>query len=214
MNGVSPDGKRVSYSGASRETKMDIYTLPLDLSDPEHPKAGKPEVYLATPAREWLGRFSPDGRWMGYLSDESGTQELYVRPFPGPGGKWQISNGGANIPVWSRDGQQIFYTNPEKKIMVSDYTAKGDSFSYSKPRVLTDTVLNHTEFDIAPDGTRFAVVSRPDAVQAKQGNLHAMFLLNFADEVRRKSPLNGNWSAVSWASLLSYPVGSVCRPYP
>lgn len=189
MNGVSPDGKRVSYSRRSSETNMDLYTLPLDLSDPEHPKAGKPEVFLATPAREWLGRFSPDGHWMAYLSDESGMQELYVRPFPGPGGKWQISNGGANIPVWSRDGQQIFYANPERKIMVTDYTAKGDTFSYSKPRLLTDTELNHTEFDITPDGKRFAVVSRPDAAQEKQGNLHATFLLNFADEVRRKSPL-------------------------
>jgi Tol biopolymer transport system component/tRNA A-37 threonylcarbamoyl transferase component Bud32 len=191
MNGFSPDGKRVSYSIVGRETQRDLYTLPLDLTDPEHPKAGKPEVFLATPAVELFGRFSPDGRWMAYVSNESGRPELYVRPFPGPGGKWQISNEGGNIPVWSRDGRQIFYTNPEVKIMVSDYTAKGDSFSYSKPRVWADTALNgnigvSNYFDIAPDGKRSVVVSSPGTAQEKQGNLHATFLLNFADEVRRR----------------------------
>ena len=192
MNGFSPDGKRVSYSVQDAETKMDTYTLPLDLTDPEHPKAGKPEVFLRTPANEDRARFSPDGRWMAYVSDESGTREVYVRPFPGPGGKWQISSGGATGgPVWSRDGRQLFYGNPEFKIMVSDYTAKGDSFSYSKPRVWADVALNggnglNPYFDIAPDGKRFAVIPKADAAQEKQGNLHATFLLNFADEVRRR----------------------------
>lgn len=129
------------------------------------------------------------------MSDESGTRELYVRPFPGPGGKWQISSGGATGgPVWSRDGRQLFFGNPEFKIMVSDYTAKGDSFSYSKPRVWSDVALNagnglEPYFDIAPDGKRFAVVPQADAAQEKQGNLHATFLLNFADEVRRRVPV-------------------------
>jgi Tol biopolymer transport system component len=194
VNGISPDGKRVSYSIVGLEGKMDTYTLPLDLSDPEHPKAGKPEVFLRTPAWEGWARFSPDGRWMAYVSDESGTREIYVRPFPGPGGKWQISSGGGAAPVWSRDGRQLFYGNPELKIMVSDYTTKGDSFTYSKPRVWSDTGLNggnglNPYFDIAPDGKRFAVIPRADAAQEKQGNLHATFLLNFADEVRRRVPV-------------------------
>ncbi len=191
MNGFSPDGKRLSYSIVGPEGKMDTYTLPLDLSDPEHPKAGKPEPFLRTPAHEVWARFSPDGRWMAYVSDESGTREVYIRPFPGPGGKWQISNGGGNVPVWSADGRQLFYGNPEFKIMVTDYTAKGDSFSYSKPRVWSETALNGGNgtdpyFDIAPDGKRFVVIPQADAAREKQGNLHATFLLNFAEEVRRR----------------------------
>src|SRR5262249_450795 len=91
---VSPDGRRVAYSSSSSDTGYDLWALPLDLSDREHPKAGKPEVFLKTPADEYDPAFSPDGHWMAYSTTESGTRELYVRPFPGPGGKWQISNGG------------------------------------------------------------------------------------------------------------------------
>jgi Tol biopolymer transport system component len=197
MDSFFPDGKRVSYSAEGPETKMDTYTVPLDLSDPEHPKAGKPEAFLHTPASEVWARFSPDGRWMAYTSDESGTRELYVRPFPGPGGRWQISSGGATGgPVWSRDGRQLFFGSPEFKIMVSDYTAKDDSFTYSKPRAWSDTALGGSPngsdpyFDIAPDDKRFAVIPRADAVvEEKQGNLHATFLFNFADEVRRRVPV-------------------------
>ncbi len=195
MDGFSPDGKRVSYSIAVPDRKQDVYTLPLDLTDPEHPKAGKPEVFLRSPAQETWARFSPDGRWVAYASDESGTREIYVRPFPGPGGKWQISSGGTTGgPVWSRDGRQLFFGSPENKIMVSDYTVKGNSFSYSKPRVWSDTALSSPAgadpyFDIAPDGKRFVVIPRPDSAQEKQGNLHATFLLNFADEVRRRIPV-------------------------
>jgi hypothetical protein len=87
----SPDGRRLAYGVAGAGTGSDIWTLPLDLSDPEHPKPGKPEPLLVTPAGEGYARFSPDGRWIAYWSNESGTAEIYVRPFPtGSGGKWQI----------------------------------------------------------------------------------------------------------------------------
>jgi Tol biopolymer transport system component len=87
----SPEGQRLAYYANSPDTGFDIWTLPLDLTDPDHPKSGKPEPFLRTPASELLPRFSPDGRWIAYRSEESGTNEIYVRPFPsGSGGKWQI----------------------------------------------------------------------------------------------------------------------------
>ncbi len=174
-NSFSPDGKRLSYTMQSSETKYDIWTLPLDLSDPEHPKPGKPEVFLRTPANEQRGAFSPDGRWMAYQSDESGTYEVYVRPFGGsqagnspgsPGGRWQISSGGGLHPVWSRDGRELFFATPDFQLMVSDYSVKGDSFTYSKPRLWPDKQLlggPRPYFDIAPDGKRFAVFPRPES---------------------------------------------------
>ena len=69
----------------------------------------QPQPFLRTPFDEFAPMFSPDGRWLAYLSDESGRLEVYVQPYPGPGGKWQISTEGGAEPVWARDGQELFY---------------------------------------------------------------------------------------------------------
>jgi hypothetical protein len=140
---------------------------------------------------------------MAYDSDESGTYEVYVRPFGhsqaqssqgGPGGKWQISSGALD-PVWSGIAsggrRELFYAIPDDKLMVSEYTAKGDSFTYPKPLLWADKALlggSRPYFDIAPDGKRFAVFARPDA-EERLGNVHVTFLLNFFDEVARKVPV-------------------------
>jgi len=81
----SPDGKRLAFSEQNAETWMDLWTLPLDTSDPEQPKPGKPELFLGTPFAELEPAFSPDGRWIAYTSTESGRPEVYVRPFPAGG---------------------------------------------------------------------------------------------------------------------------------
>ena len=70
---------------------------------------------------------SPDGHWLTYYSNESGRNEVYVRPFPGPGGKWQISTGSGTSPVWSHKSPELFYQNNEG-IMVASYTTKGEAF--------------------------------------------------------------------------------------
>ena len=82
----SSDGRRLACHEINPETGYDLWTVPLDTSDPDHPKAGKPEPFLQTPANELVPRFSPDGRWIAYRSDESGTEEIYVRPFPSSAG--------------------------------------------------------------------------------------------------------------------------------
>src|SRR5207249_3264593 len=82
--------------------------------------------------------FSPDGRWIAYRSDESGRDETYVRPFPGPGGKWQISTGGGTNPTWSRTRHELFYGTPDQRIMVAPYTVEGDSFRAEKPRLWSE----------------------------------------------------------------------------
>ena len=139
-NSLSPDGRRLAYMSASPGNKPDIWTLPLDLTDPEHPKPGKPEVFLRTPAGETFSAFSPDGRWIAYSSDESGRAEVYVRPFQSSsGGKWQISTEGGGYPFWSRDGRELYFLSLDSHIMVADYTAKGDSFEAGKPRVWSET---------------------------------------------------------------------------
>ena len=98
----SPDGKRLAFAEVAPDTGADVWTLPLDLSDPEHPKPGNPELFLRTPSNEYDPAFSPDGRWIAYSSQESGQPEVYVRPFPGGRpGMWQISTDAGVL--WSMD---------------------------------------------------------------------------------------------------------------
>jgi Tol biopolymer transport system component len=144
-NSFSRDGPRLVYHQAGSETKFDLWTLPLDLSDADHPKPGKPEVLLRTPFNEGEGRLSPEGRWLSYTSDESGKYEVYVRPFHssqgGPGGQWQISTAGGGYSFWSRDGRELYYESSDNRIMAVSYVVKGDSFLYAKPRVWSDTQI-------------------------------------------------------------------------
>jgi serine/threonine-protein kinase len=188
----TPDGRRLGFD-PGRGGGSDIYTLPLDVSDPEHPKPGKPEPFLNTPAREVDSAFSLDGHWMAYASNESGVEDVFVRPFPGPGGKWKISTGGGKFPTWSRNGRELFFLGIDNRIMVTEYTAKGDSFSAGKPRVWSDRQVIHPSFirvlDLHPDGKRFAVFARSETETATAtSNLHVTFLLNFADDLLRRVP--------------------------
>jgi serine/threonine-protein kinase len=185
------DSRRLAYvhKGA------DIWTLPLDLSDPDHPKAGKPEPFLTTAALETdYPAFSPDGRWLAYQSNESGRPEVYVRQFPGPGGKWRISSEGGRFPVWSRKERDLLFQGADGRVMVSEYTAQGGSFSPGKPRTWSPTAISlagvFNSFDLHPDGKRLIVFLRPEDEESK-GNLHANVVLNFADELRRHLPPAG-----------------------
>jgi Tol biopolymer transport system component len=192
----SPDGQRLAFA-ESVDTGFDLWTLPLDVSDPEHPKPGKPELFLGTPFDEQEPAFSPDGRWIAYRSNESGRNEVYVRPFPGEApsrsGRWQISTGGGAHPIWSRNGRELFYESPDNHIMAAAYNAKADSFAADKPRPWSNTqVLGRVparwNVDLAPDGKRFAVFPRPEATGEQKGSVHVTVLLNFFDELRRRVP--------------------------
>jgi Tol biopolymer transport system component len=193
---VSPDGRWLAYYERGPQTGFDIWMLPLDLTDPDHPKPGKPELFLRTPAQEMLPRFSPDGRWIAYRSNESGIDEIYVRPFPaGRGGQWQISRGGGIYGLWSNNGRELFYETAERRIMVMDYTVEGDSFVPGKPRVWSDKQLFYTglsNLDLAPDGKRFAVLALAKAAEGEKDSRHVTMLLNFFDELKRRIPPGGN----------------------
>jgi Tol biopolymer transport system component len=147
---LSSDGRFLAYHVIDNKTKtwdLGLYSV-----------AGKKtSAFLSTPAAEVNGRFSPDGRWIAYQSDESGTVEVYVRPFPGPGGKWQISTAGGGQPVWNRNGKEIFYVAADNKLMAVD--VKADSgFEAGPPRALFDVHLksvNGWKYDVSPDGQRF-----------------------------------------------------------
>ncbi len=195
----SPDGRRLAFAEMGVETNLDLWTLPLDTSDAEHPKPGKPELLLRTPAAELEPAFSPDGRWIAYTSSESGVGEIYVLPFPpGPGGKWLISAGGGRHPIWSRKGRELFYEGPDNRIMVASYAVKNDSFAPDKPRLWSGArILDPgrgiaaSTLDLAPDGKRFAITPMPEGVGEQKGSGHVTFLLNFFDYLQRRVPGGG-----------------------
>ena len=195
--GFSPDGRTLAYMEVKPEGDVDVWTLPMDTSDPEHPKPGKPAPFLQTPATEVGLVFSPDGRYVAYYSNDSGSYEVYVRPAPEPDGKpapgkWQISTGGGSWPQWSPAGHELFYHGLDNRIMVTDYTAAGGSFSSTKPRAWSDRQIRQSgvylSFAIAPDGKRIAVFPMPEPTTEDKGPGHVTFLLNFFDELRRRVP--------------------------
>ena len=123
----SPDGETLAFVEDHPDSGYDILLL--------HMRDRKVTPFLNSRFDEMYPEFSPDGRWMAYVSDESGREEVYVQPFPGPGGKWQISNEGGQEPLWSRNGKQLFYRRRENQVWVVDVQT-GSGFSASKPRLL------------------------------------------------------------------------------
>jgi Tol biopolymer transport system component len=169
-----------------------IMILPIEGDEAAGWKAGKPTVFLDTPANEYQARFSPDGKWLAYMSNESGQNEVYVRPFPGPGGKWQISTDGGSNPLWSQTRPELFYVR-DQRIMVATYAADRDSFRADRPRQISETSLLPLRagstlrmLDLHPDGQRFALATRREASAVKQDKV--IFIFNFFDELRRIAP--------------------------
>jgi serine/threonine-protein kinase len=188
---ISPDGRRVAYT-----VNGEIWTLPLDTSDPDHPHPGKSELFLGPPASESSPAFSPDGRWIAYESNESGARtELFVRPFRAggnPAGKWMASAGeGVLSHVWSRDGRELLYATSAGRIMSVAYTAKGDVFVPDKPRPWPGPrmapVAMASSFDVTPDGKRLVLFMASESDDESKTQ-HISVMLNFFDEVRRRLP--------------------------
>ncbi len=186
---VSPDGTYVAVHRRSPETLYDIWMLPLDCTDPERPKAGALEVYLRTPVNEWGAVFSPNGRWVAYYSDESGTGEIYVRPAHGRGGRWLVSSSGISgtTPHWPSSGRALYYLSPDRHIMEVTYTEEGNSFVADEPQRWSEATLPSAAFNLSPDSTRAIIAAPAEPLDARH-TLHVTFLLNLFDELRRRAP--------------------------
>jgi serine/threonine-protein kinase len=183
-----PSGKYLAFAETNTETDSDIMILPMEGDEASGWKPGKPAVFLNSPAAESEAMFSPDGRWIAYVSNESGRNEIFVRPFPGPGGKWQISTGGGNYPAWSRTRHELFYRSLDSRIWVASYTVEGGSFKTDKPRVWSERVTNgrrQRPLALHPDGERFAVALPDLENEAKLDKV--VFVFDFASELRRIS---------------------------
>jgi eukaryotic-like serine/threonine-protein kinase len=192
-----PSGKSLAFHEYNPQTGYDVMILPMEGDEASGWRPGKPTAFLNGPFHEWYAAFSPDGRWVAYVSNESGRNEVYVRPFPGPGGKWQISTSGGDEPLWSQARHEVFYQSisPDHQIMVASYTAEGESFRAEKPRVWANRPFGPRpspgyDLDLHPDGNRVAMAPAPEAQTAARQD-HVVFIFNFFDELHRLVPTTG-----------------------
>jgi Tol biopolymer transport system component len=153
----SEDGQFLLYR--TDVAPYDFFVLPLS-------GERKPAPYTQTPFSENNGRFSPDGRWVAYTSNESGErEEIYVAPFPGPGGKWQVSSEGGLYPQWSRDGTEIFYLAADNRLMTAAVNGKGESFEVGAIKSLFQTravIGRSPPHNVSADGKRFLINIAPE----------------------------------------------------
>ena len=153
----SKDGKWLLYTTVDPVTKEDLWVVPMSGAE-----AGKPEPFLTTNFRETDASFSPDGRFVAYVSDETGTSEVYVRAFPpATGGKWVVSRGGGYQPRWRRDGNELLYISGRAQLVSVDARAVTTGSASGASRVLFPApiygggaTINNWYWDVAADGER------------------------------------------------------------
>jgi Tol biopolymer transport system component len=189
-----PSGKFLAFSQTSNRNSPDIWILPMEGDEKSGWKPGTPTALIATEANENNPQFSPDGKWLAYISNASGPFEVYVRPFPGAGGPWQISTGGGQAPEWSKSKPELLYSTINQEIMVAPYRVEGGGFQRDRPRPWPKAryVLRGPQrsFDLHPDGNRLVLALAPENQGAvKRDKLILVF--NFFDELRRLVPVSG-----------------------
>jgi dipeptidyl aminopeptidase/acylaminoacyl peptidase len=175
----APDGRTLALiQERPATTGTDIWTLRVDTR--------KPEPFVVTNANETEPMFSPDGRWLAYVSDESSRHEVYVTPFPGPGGHFRISSGGGDFPLWSPDGRELFYRVGDQVLAVTvrlgstveagpaQALFRGAYFGY--PGVAGN-------YDISPDGQRFVMIQDTPGASLDQLNV----VLNWGEELKQRA---------------------------
>ena len=178
----SPDGKLLAFPKGTPTTGIGIWMLRMD--------DRKAAPFLRTSFNEGALQFSPDGRWVAYISDESGRREIYVQPYPGPGGKWQISTEGGTEPLWNPNGRELFYRSGDK--MMSAEITTHPRFSAGKPKVLfvgqyqlSSNQGATANYDVSSDGQRFLVLKPGGKDQAAtQINV----VLNWFEDLKRRVP--------------------------
>jgi serine/threonine-protein kinase len=201
----SPDGQLLAFVELNPTTGYDIWILRMgdpsrssgqapSASSGQVPAAGsgqgrKAQPFLRTPFNEGAPRFSPDGHWLVYFSNESGRNEIYVQPYPGPGGKWQISTGGGTEPAWNPNGRELFYRSGDKMMAVDIATQPG--FAAGTPRMLFEgpyepSPVLATNYDVSPDGQRFLMLKPSEQAQAAPRQINVV--LNWFEELKRRVP--------------------------
>jgi Tol biopolymer transport system component len=172
----SPDGRFILFLQRNgTTTKGDVWVLPMQGDD------RKPFAFLQTPFTETQARFSPDGHWVAFISNETGRDEVYVTRFDRPGEKWRVSTGGGTSPCWRRDGKELFFLAADRSLMA--VTVKtGDAFESAAPAALfRSDSIDEEKFDVTADGQRFVVISNAALTQPVPFTV----VVNWASDLKR-----------------------------
>ncbi|MBU6367890.1 MAG: PD40 domain-containing protein, partial [Gemmatimonadetes bacterium] len=141
-----------------------------------------PRPFEVTEYDEVMPRFSPDGRWVAYTTNESGLPEVFVRPFPGPGGRTQVSSGGGTEPVWAPDGRRLYYLTGND-LMAATVVAEGGLRVVARQKLFTSDAIPgsiHANYDVSPDGRHFLMA------RSTGGSVDLTVALNWLAEVKRR----------------------------
>jgi serine/threonine-protein kinase len=177
----SPDGRFLLYREIAPSTGYDI--LMTTLVDPRNVTS-----LIAHRFTEENAAVSPDGKWLAYESNETGTNEVYVRPFPDiNSGRWQVSLGGSH-PVWARDGHELFYVAMPSQIMSVPITA-ATTFSAGKPTLVFAGTFLRTggppSYDVSPDGKRFLVIKESAPTNDSSSLQRVIVAQQWTDELQQ-----------------------------
>ena len=185
---ISPDGRHLSFDQKGQGTRDDAWVLSLESDARTH-------AIAQSRFAEGSAKFSPDGKWIAYASDESSRSEIYIQPFPGPGPKVQVSNGGGFDPVWRRSGGELYYRSANKMMAVSITTSP--QVKVSAPRQLWDSLytagagsscgmpgVTSSNYDVTADGRRFLMVRDNDTGVSTS----IVVVLNWAEELKQRVP--------------------------
>jgi hypothetical protein len=169
-------------------TRFDLWVLPLQGNR-------EPRVVLQTPFDDRTAHLSPDGKWMAYVSDESGRFEVYVQPFPGPGGKQKISTEGGTEPVWARNGELFYRAGRDREQMMVVEIQTESGFVASKPRPLFSgdflsglpNTLYSAQYAVSADGQRLLMLQPPK--EPTPGSTQLIVIQNWGEELKRLVPV-------------------------
>ncbi len=193
----SPDGTELAFLDGTRETGHDIWILSVDGSS-------SPEPFLNRPFDQMYPAFSPNGKWIAYVSNESGRLEVYVQSYPEKGKRETISTEGGSWPAWSRSGKELFYRSANtsqgsKKMLAVDIRVDGGELKAGKPAVLFEgryAFANPVRtYDVSTDGQRFLMIRFPEkdpwsgGLEGYYGNKVSV-VLNWFEELKRMVPTN------------------------
>jgi serine/threonine-protein kinase len=195
---ISPDGKRiVLHQGDPTTTRQSLAIVPIESAPGEPIKAGAVKEFLGGPFLKANARVSPDGKWVAYSTNESGTFEIYVQPFPDGGARVQVSANGGNLAVWSPTKHEIYFAaGGLSRMMAVPYAITNGVFVPEKPQPWSQVAFSAApplgtygpSFDIHPGGESFAVAGAPAGAGAGR-NSQVVLFFNFFDELRRVAPV-------------------------
>jgi serine/threonine-protein kinase len=188
VTAFTPDGRRSISFRMGDSGRPELIVTPWEDPAADDPKAGKGEPWM-TSNRSSFAALSPDGKWVAYTSDETGRSEVFVRSFPGPGGKWQTSTGGGMYAAWSPDGKELFFCALGGALRAVAYTVRGDAFVRGSERaVFSGRVSGNMgvrNYSPVPGTKRIIAILDPDETDEKNP-ARLTFLVNFTAELERR----------------------------